>query len=279
MQNFFHPFKNLGEVKQSADDFRIESETEEALESKRLKTEEGKKNYWVFTLLCLGAAIILVYRLLNLQVIEGFHNQFLAQGNWLRVRSISSPRGLIYDKNGKKLVQNVPTFQAELKANELPKKKADKDQIIKKASEVFGVSVDEINNQIKKKAGSVDPVVLKEKITHDEALLYETKIIDLPSITIEANSVRQYEIEGAVSHFLGYVGQINKDEYSKNSGYDLTDVFGKTGLEKSYEKYLSGEKGIEKIEVDSTGRYQRTLSTIDPCLLARPGSRATRQYF
>lgn len=265
--SIFNPFHNLGEISNQSDDFYINVVPEE-LNNQKIKREKTNRSFWVFNIFCVAAGLILFLRLLDLQIIEGFQNQYLAQGNRVSSRLVSAPRGLIYDAKGSVLVQNIADFEAQLKIADLPKKKEDRLQIITKISEIFNYPLEDLQSQTSGKTIPSEPIILKEEIIHDEALALEIKIVDLPAVSIVAKSKRKYLTDGALSHLLGYTGKINKEEHEKNPGYSVNDDFGKTGLEKIYELFMTGKKGVEKIEVDSARRYQRTLSFVEP----KPGN-------
>ncbi|MFA6423556.1 MAG: penicillin-binding protein 2 [Patescibacteria group bacterium] len=260
--SIFNPFKNYGEIQGQEADYYLDIAPSELANHRVKRKQDSKKNYWVFNLFIFIAGGILIFRLLNLQIVEGFQNQLLAQKNQIRSRLVEAPRGLIYDAKGNKLVQNIADFEIVLKATDLPRKKEEKDKMLQQISEIFEINIDDLNTKVGAKITTNEPIVLKDNVTHDEALAFELKIVDLPSVSVKPKSIRKYITEGAFSHLLGYVGRINQDEINSNPSYLSTDVFGKTGLEKIYELNLSGKKGIEKIEVDSSGKYQRTLSSI-----------------
>lgn len=176
-------------------------------------------------LICFITFIVLVARLFHLQVIEGKHNQELADSNRIQVKVIHAPRGVIYDRNGKILAQNEPGFR-----------------LIEKHGQEASSSY----------------------ISRDEALQMEVRD-DPRLKLLEVDSKRAYPFKEKMAHILGYVGEITAEELneSKYKDYQLGDKIGRSGVEETYEKFLRGIDGGEVIEVDSTGKKLRTLRKKD----------------
>jgi penicillin-binding protein 2 len=190
----------------------------------------------------------------------GESNQKLAEGNKIRPRVIEASRGIITDSDGVWLARNKPDFVLVLYPSDLPKKKADREEVYKKVSEIAEMSVDEIRSQAEENGLlSLDAVTLKENILHDDALLLKKSIFGLQGVSVVDRSSREYVSLPGLGHILGYTGKISEDDLKINPDYYLSDKIGKAGLEAQYEEELKGKHGVEQIEVDSKGNIVRVM--------------------
>ncbi|MEK7097397.1 MAG: penicillin-binding protein 2, partial [Patescibacteria group bacterium] len=203
---------------------------------------------------------ILGARLFFLQVVKGESNQKLAEGNRIRPRIIEANRGIITDKDGVWLGRNKPNFALAVYPSDLPKKRAERDEIYGKLAAISGESAEKISSASEENGLlSLDMVTIKDNLPHDEALILEKKIAGLQGVVVAKKSSREYVNLPGLSHILGYTGKISPDEVEKNPDYFLSDRIGKTGIESEYEKYLRGKHGVEQIEVNSKGSIVRIL--------------------
>lgn len=209
--------------------------------------------------------VVLAGRLFDLQMLNGKSSLVAAESNRVRERIVRAPRGIIYDSKGVALVKNVPNYDLSITPSDLPLDQTEKESVLRKAAEIVGVTYENIKSQITtEKEHSSQPLLIEKNLTKDTALLLESKIQGLPGVHVDVNPIREYLDSGLLSQLTGYVGRISEDELSKNSGYLLTDYIGKSGLEKEYEDILKGTPGKERVEVNSTGKNEKTLGTVDP---------------
>ncbi len=220
-----------------------------------------KKLTWFLAFILVGVSLLLA-RNFYLQIVKGGDYYNLAENNRLRVKYVKAHRGIIYDRNGKPLVQNVSGFSLMITPADLPKDQTQKDEVIKKVSEISGLSLDDINNQINSaNKYYYQPIVIKTGIAYDQAMSLKIASSDLPGVSLNNDYWRQYFFGPQFSHLLGYVGKISPDEYENNNqNYLLSDNIGKTGLEKEYESYLRGQPGIQKVEIDALGQEKKIIS-------------------
>jgi len=203
---------------------------------------------------------VLIFRLFTIQVAEGDANQKLAEGNRIRPRVLESDRGLITDKNGQWLARNKPSFALAIYPSDLPKKRDERAEIYRKLSVISGLSEDQIKQNAEKNGlSSLSEVLLKEDISHDDALILEEKVAGLPGVFIAKKAIREYQEGSGLAHLLGYTGVVSGDDLKDHTNYYLSDRIGKTGLESQYENYLRGLYGVEQIEVDSRGNVIKVL--------------------
>ncbi len=203
---------------------------------------------------------VFVFRLFFLQVIHGADNTSLAEGNRTRPRAIEANRGLVSDKNGAWLARNQPDFALAVYPSDLPRKSSGRQELYAKLSILTGLSADEIKEEAEKNGLlSRDKAIIKDNVSHDEALLLEERIIGLPGVFVSTQSVREYLVLPGLAHILGYTAKVDQADVDKNPLYHSSDRIGKSGLEKHYEEYLRGTNGLEQIEVNSKNMITRVL--------------------
>lgn len=254
-KNPFDKFDNLGQIKNDLNEYEHLSEDEA---KDILEENEEQKSFLPLFLILIFIVLLLVGRLFQLQIISGLKNAILAQGNRVRLREIEAPRGIIYDKNLKPLVKNIANYSLEIYPLELPIKKDEKERVLKKVSETTGISFDDLVSKTKVK--TIDPVVLIDNLERDKALDYKIKLNDLVGVSVQFKTKREYDFSAGLAHLTGYIGKITENELKDNPDYRLTSEIGKSGLEKTYQKDITGKPGAEQIEVDSKGQVQRILA-------------------
>ncbi|XOT95521.1 penicillin-binding transpeptidase domain-containing protein, partial [Alcaligenes pakistanensis] len=113
-------------------------------------------------------------------------------------------------------------------------------------------------------------ILLRNNLSDEEAAWFSAHAFKFPGVTLQARWVREYPQGEAAAHVLGYVGRISEgdqqrlEETGQTGNYRGTQVIGKKGIEKTWEKTLHGRTGIEEVEVAASGRPVRTLSRVDP---------------
>jgi penicillin-binding protein 2 len=214
-----------------------------------------------------GAFIVLIVRLFYLQIIEGEDFRRQSEINSIRLQSVDAPRGLIYDRNGILLVDNRPSFDLSI----IPKDARPIDQTLAKLSNYIMLSKEELGKTVaaKRRQASYKPVLLKADIGRDVLASIEVHRYELPGVTVDVTPKRQYIYSGSASHLLGYMGEISPKELKMDEflGCRGGDYVGKFGIEKSFEKYLRGERGGRQVKVDATGQVMQVLDTVN----ATPG--------
>ena len=222
-----------------------------------------KKALYTFVLLIFFFAII-VTRLWFLQMQQGDYYSELANTNRVRYQEIAAPRGNIYDRNGKEIVTNRPSFNVVwLRENN----KVDGDWL-KSLTKIMGEDSSNLLEKIRKMAGVPGhiPVRLAEDIPWEKVARIENSRMYLPEIKIEVVPLRVYHFGNLASHLIGYLGEISKDELDKadKTLYRGGDLIGKMGLERLREGDLRGEKGRDYMEVNALGFEQRNLKGEEP---------------
>lgn len=230
-------------------------------------TDIHAKRFRFWRLFIFLGLLTLLSRLLYLQMFQGDLLRAVAEKNRIRILDIKAHRGLIFDRNGRALVENSPHFSLELIPLDIPIDQQQLNILIHKVSLVSGKSFEEIRSIITNmKKNTYEPYQVKDNLDFEKAVWVKIQSNTTPGMALGISAKRNYlfpQTQG-LSHVVGYIGRITEDDLQKNKVYNLTDSIGKTGIEAWYESLLKGEKGIEEIEVDSFGRKKENLSYKEP---------------
>lgn len=215
----------------------------------------------LFVVICL---LLLVFQLTNLQISSHEHYTTLSQDNRVKLVPLPPVRGLIYDRNGVIVAQNLPTYSLEV----TPEQVRDMDKTIADLSRLIDISEDQVTsfNRLKKQRRRFESIPLKISLTPEEVAKIAVNRHHFPGIDIEAKLLRHYPLADETAHVLGYVGRINQRELETidNSAYAGTSHIGKNGVEKFYEDVLHGSVGMQQVEVNAMGRTIRVLEKQQP---------------
>jgi len=265
-KNPFENYPGIGTVKSLSEEYEHPSESDK---KDVLEEEIERPSFFIYYFIGIVIILVFAFKLLNLQVAQGAKFQYLAEGNRIRSKDIPAPRGIIYDKKGKVISKNVASFNLEIVPADLPQEKEERQNVYQKLNEISQIPAGDTEAKIEHDGlFSVEPIVLKENLPRDEALGLIAKYSDTPGVEVAARPNREYDSTSSLGHFLGYIGKISAEELEKHPDYKMTSWIGKSGLELNYEEVLKGEVGKEQIEVDSRGRIQRSLASVEP----KPGN-------
>lgn len=189
----------------------------------------------------------LVCRLIELQLIRGQKYRRLAKENYIKPIITEAPRGIIYSRDGKILADNVPAYTVIIDSIKVT------DEEYGRLTELFRDIDQKITLSYTIRKASF-PVICK----------IEERKTDFPSVNVRAHPLRRYPYGEALTHLIGYVTEISKEELKTNPGYRLGSNIGKSGIEKECEKFLRGKDGRRYVEVDAKGREQGLLSSVPP---------------
>ena len=216
-------------------------EEELGITEKKLEVPLKEKISYILFGVFLLVAIVFLSKIFFLQVIDGGNLYAASKNNKSRLTLIVPERGVIYDKNLKKLVSNYPAFDLVCDRRQFLQLDSQTMNKIGKIAEVVGADPAELEGIIER---SKDPeILISQNISHEKLLVLEARINELPDCKIRKNTARNYLFGASFSHLLGYMGRINKEELESSQNYAVNDYIGKTGIEKSYEDYLRGVPG------------------------------------
>ena len=216
-----------------------------------------------FALILMGL-IAVCTRYVYLQVLH--HDEFVARSEQNRVkpRAIPPARGLIYDRNGVLLADNVPAFRLEV----TPEQVDNMDDMLSKLGAVVPLSDEDITTFKKqvKQGRRFDGVPLKLKLTEDEIGRFAVNRWRFPGVDVVPYLTRRYPLGPLLAHVIGYVSRIDADDLERvdEARYKGTTHIGRIGIERSYEDLLHGAPGYELVEVNADGRTQAVLDTTPP---------------
>ena len=209
-------------------------------------------------------AVILIARLVYLQICH--HNLYatLSQKNHLELLPIEPNRGLIYDRNGVLLAENIPVFSLDI----IPDHVVNMDQTLTNLEKVIAISPDDLQqfyNALKRQHES-EPIPIKLKLTEQEVAHFYVSQYRFPGVTVTARMIRNYPLGKTMVSALGYVGRIDLSDLANldATNYSASNFIGKTGIEKYYEQLLHGQIGYKQVEIDASGRIVRTINRIAP---------------
>jgi penicillin-binding protein 2 len=210
---------------------------------------------------------VLGFRLWFLQILSGDRYTAMANNNRLRTVSIEAPRGVVYDRNGKTLVQN----RAGLSVGILPMDLRNEDIVLPRVATLLGMPEAEIRAKLKTAMNDkYRVIILKEDVPENTVVAFlKEHSLEFPGVRVETSYQRDYgAADRAVraTHILGYVGEISDKELLQEWAKNLKagDRVGKMGVELQYDAYLRGKDGTRTVEVDATGRPKQQLQDVAP---------------
>ena len=209
--------------------------------------------------------LVLVARLVYLQIIHQEHYSTLSEENRVNILPIPPSRGLIYDRNGIVLAQNLPSFSLRLVPEHIP----DLQLTLTELRSLIAISDEDIErfHKYRKQKRRFEGIPLRFRLDDEEVARISVNQYRLPGVEIHAELTRHYPLGKLASHAVGYVGRINERELGKldASNYAATSYIGKVGVERAYEELLHGQVGYQQVESNAQGRIlhvlKRTLPT------------------
>lgn len=222
----------------------------------------------IFILLIIVSAcfFIYIYKLFSMQIIQGEHYRSQSQRISSQISTISAQRGEIFDRNANlPMVINTDSFAVEVTPGEIPSDRYD--TVMLKLSKYLGISKAEIDKKIPANIRrSYSSVQVKSNVSFNVISNIAENKTDLPGVSWVSKPIRNYLHTGSLSHIVGYVGDINKDEMTVlyNQGYTKNSIVGKTGIEKQYDSLLQGIPGRELSTVDVHGRIISDTPIVEP---------------
>jgi penicillin-binding protein 2 len=209
---------------------------------------------------------VLGARIFYLQMVQAPTPAAHAQTDWVVPQAIPATRGLIYDRNGRALVRNVPSYSIKVRPADLPLSR--RDEVVTRLAALLGKDPVDINETIDLNPGSnFDLVRVAQDVPETTARVIAESPDRLPGVQVVVESRREYWNGSLFSQIIGYTGPIAPDQLPdlKDTGYLPDDLMGKAGVESVYEEQLRGLYGRELVERDPTGRKIQVLSTLqDP---------------
>ena len=211
----------------------------------------------VLVILMLGA---LTVRLYVLQVVRGQRYAEIAENQRRRRLPIPAPRGVIFDREKRVLVDSRPTYNVILTREDVKGK--DLNALIEPLAEGLGLERDILKERfdVVKSMPAFESIQVKQDATPGDIAWVEAHTLEYPELRVEQQPQRKYPADGSLAHVLGYVGEISPEQLEKQSykdkGLKPGDIIGQSGIEQIYDDYLRGKDGYREVVVDSRGRIQ-----------------------
>ncbi len=217
-------------------------------------------------LLVLGGVLCLVLfgRLLYLQVIEHEHYRTLSEDNRVKLQPIPPNRGLIYDRNGILLAENLPSYRLEITPEQIDSMTATLDGL----AEIIEIRESDRKRfeQLLARKPRFEAIPLLFNLSDRDVARFSVNRHRFPGVDITAGLARNYPHGSLAVHALGYVGRIDEQALKDldSSNYRGTTHSGKIGVEKTYETLLHGTVGLQQVETTAQGRVLRVLNRQSP---------------
>lgn len=227
------------------------------LQNKSGSSKEKKQKTSVMSFVLIGIFIIYTLTLFKMQVIEGDVYQTQSVNNYQRRTTLPAQRGEIYDRNATMPIAiNSDSFAVYLTPADTG---TNYDSVAARLAQYLGIKKSDIDAKVENRKSN-SPYEIKAYVSFESISNIAENITDLPGVSWASKPIRNYIMESnSLSHIIGYVGDITKDELKVmyNKGYTNTSVVGKMGVEKQYDSDLQGKPGIEYRTVDA---YEKNIS-------------------
>jgi penicillin-binding protein 2 len=211
---------------------------------------------------------VLSVRLYVLQVVRGGRYAEIAENQRRRRLPIPAPRGVIFDREGRVIVDSRPIYNVIMSREDVKGK--DLNSLIEPLAEGLTIDKDILRDyfEVVKTMPAFESILVKQDATQADIAWVEAHNFEYPELRVEQQPQRSYPANGSLAHVLGYVGEISpeqlKQQAVKDKGLKPGDIIGLSGLEQIYDDYLRGRDGYREVVVDSRGRIQDEIETVAP---------------
>jgi penicillin-binding protein 2 len=194
------------------------------------------------------------------QVVQGGYYRDLAENNRLRRLPVKAPRGVIYDRHGRPLVENVPSYNLLLDRSRVRLAEAS----LEFAGRILGRPAAELRALLERYRAIPEftPVLLAENLALSQVARFAVENLEHPEFEIDVDHLRLYRHGQQAAHALGYLGETGAEEVRR--GFAPGDLVGKKGVEQAYDTLLRGRGGERVVVVDSRGRVLEEHPAAEP---------------
>jgi penicillin-binding protein 2 len=232
---------------------------------------DSKLRIVVFQAIVLLAFAAVAIKLWDLQIVSADKYQQSADRNQYRLLPVAAPRGVLYDRMGRLLVKNIPSFTVSIVPAALPEDMEEREAMLERLGELLGMPAFEPPEGEEGEALSIEtilrlrtinqyqPVKIATEVDRRAAFIIDEEHLSLPGVKVDVEPLREYTYGDLLGHILGYVRAIPEhlvDLYLEDEslGYSMDDQVGLAGIEQSMEDLLRGTKGQKHIQVDALER-------------------------
>jgi len=206
----------------------------------------------------------LIVRLIYLQIVGHEHYSSLAKENSIKIVPLVPTRGIIYDRHGKILAENMPSYSLEL----IPEKITDLNDTLSRLQKLLNIPDEKIEQyqKLRKRQKRFASTPLLLSMNDEELAKFAVVRPYFPGVDIYTRLVRHYPYSDLAAHVIGYVSRINEAELKELpiAEYRGSTHIGKLGIESSYETELHGKTGYAEIETNVHARLLNTLNEVNP---------------
>lgn len=230
------------------------------------EAKEFQNRYKSLSIFIIITFIVFVSRLMWLQIFQGNELRQFSENNRIKQNKISAPRGLILDRDGKALVENLPGFEVIIS----PQYVENVQELSNAVGPILEIEPEKIIEKFKRSKrvnGPFATIRLKDNLSREEVFRLKRIRLETPGLEIRESIIRHYPLQENGAQIFGYVGEISKNEISKlNEKYknslifEQGDIIGKSGLEENLEEKIRGRDGVSFVQVDAHGR--KTITDI-----------------
>jgi penicillin-binding protein 2 len=219
------------------------------------------------------ALVVLAGAFFRAQVVENEEAERVAEGNRLREVPLPAPRGIIYDRKGQIIAENLPGYSVSIIGGTVDSLRA----TLRRLGQLIPLSPGQVELAVRRFQRAPNrPTVVLSDASFDIVSVLEERRVDFPSLVIQSAPKRYYPDGPAVASFVGYTGEITDEELAKpeyrDEGYKAGQQIGKGGLERQYEDRLRGKEGTRFVEVDARGRVVREAGARQDILPEAPAA-------
>jgi penicillin-binding protein 2 len=219
------------------------------------------RRVFVCAFLVVGLTGLVITRLVQLQLVNFEYYSAQSQGNRIRVQPLPPTRGLIFDRNGQILAENLPTYQLELTPEQVP----NVDDTLHRLAEAGLIDAENLPrlSDLILSHRRFDSIPLRQRLSDVDVARFAVQRPYFPGVEIRARLTRNYPYGPVAAHALGYVGGIDAADKRilDPAGYAGTSHIGKVSVERAYEAQLHGEVGHEDVLVNAHGRNMQVLAS------------------
>jgi penicillin-binding protein 2 len=211
---------------------------------------------------------VIFFRLWYLQVLSGDNYVAAARENRVRSVKVQAPRGEIVDRHGQELVRNRSSLSIKFTPDRMPEGEAERDEVYARLAKLLGLNPARLERRVERELEALPftkPTVKQDVPWELVAYLLERQE-EFPGVEPESEFLREYPHGAVGAHLFGHVGEVSADELKDERFNNVTmgDRVGKQGIEAEYDRYLRGENGAAKVEVDALGNLTEALDRVQP---------------
>jgi penicillin-binding protein 2 len=211
---------------------------------------------------------VIFFRLWYLQVLSGDNYVAAAQNNRVREIKIQAPRGEIVDRHGQPLVENRNSLSIKVTPDKLPEGRAEREELYRRLAKLLGLNPRRLERRVERELRALPYTrpTIKQDVSQNVVAYVLERQADFPGVEPESEFLREYPHHLVGAHLFGQVGEVNpkqlKDE--RFNGVSIGDRVGQAGIEYEYDRFLRGQNGAARVEVDALGNLTDTLKRDQP---------------